>query len=249
MQIFESNNFNYIKPNLINESSIYNLIVNHYIHILKLLIKNENVDINKLFRINKEKSIELKSLLYLATENRDIKIIQFLLDNKNIDVNFFSNYITKSENRYQCIKKTSLHLAVEKNYFEIVKLLLESCETCGNTYSISNELNSEAYFYESKIKEKNALYIAFENKYTDVLNFLLEKSFIDVNMKYYEYYQFYNGMNEKETTLLNIAISNNNIEFVNVLLSKPDIDVNIVFFIKEECSNNPFQLERYYTIL
>ena len=83
----------------------------------------------------------------------------------------------------------------------------------------------------------------------NIINLLLEKPFIDVNIKYYVYSQFENEMNEKETTLLNKAVSCNNFDLVKVLLSKPDIDVNIEFFYKKEASNRPFVQERYYKIL
>lgn len=250
-QIFECYNFNFIKSNHINESSIYDLYVNKYTRILKLLLKNENVDINKLIRIDKEKSVEQKSLLHFAIENNDIEIIQFLLKNKNVDVDitFYDIIKRKLEKHYQCTQKTALNLAVENNNFEIVNLLLESTKECGNTYSIFNELNTVPYCYENYICEKNALYIAFEKRYMNTLNLLLEKPFIDVNIKYYDYSQFENEMNEKETTLLNKAVSCNNFDLVKVLLSKPDIDVNIEFFYKKEASNRPFVQERYYKIL
>lgn len=63
------------------------------------------------------------SLLHIATLNRNFNIIQLLLNRNCININHLFKEITKIEGKKH-IEKSALHITLENNDSEIVKLLL-----------------------------------------------------------------------------------------------------------------------------
>ena len=57
------------------------------LEIVKLLLKNERIDVNAPYKPNER---EVESALYLAVEKENIEIIKLLLTNDQLDINFLN---------------------------------------------------------------------------------------------------------------------------------------------------------------
>lgn len=168
-------------------------VVNGYIKAQKKLIKKEMTS------------------LHYAVENGKEEMVKLLLSNNKIDVNMISKTMAniewspEAESKYESeLDKTALHIAVENEKEEIVKMLLEHndidvnipCkstivdfkwkinEDAGDQFSSDWAVNGhiksdEKYSY----KVKTALHLAVENGNIAIINLLLNNKNIDVNAK------------------------------------------------------------------
>ena len=138
---------------IMDKTALYIAIEKKYCEIVRLLLGNENIDVNEKSLIKsceifgnhkrimeEEKSTELTPL-YLAVENENCDIVQILIGHKNIDVNLKSvstctNYVSiyknvdeeQNEDEFKKIEKskeeTSIHNAVSKGNMKIIQVLL-----------------------------------------------------------------------------------------------------------------------------
>lgn len=80
-------------------------------------------------KIGEEIEFIEKTPLYSAVENKSIEAVQFLLKRPEININE-KCFLYMGNNQTQ--SKTALHLAVEKGYKDIIKLLMENKNTDAN---------------------------------------------------------------------------------------------------------------------
>lgn len=170
-----------------------------------------------------------------------VEIVHSLLSKSNIDINYESFYdiekyyhrIRNSLRWHDTYKKTALFLAVEKENYEIVKLLL------SNKNVDVNCLCSFEYDPEHHIKEeKTPLLMAVSKQNIEIVDLLLANNKIDVNFveNYIDSYfvieneTYCEYKDEKLNTALSIAIQNQNIEITKLLLQKNiDMDRKLIY--------------------
>ena len=218
--------------------------------IAKLLIARNEIDVNYLCKCDYDENTGYahrssydytKSYLFLAVENENVEIVHSLLSKSNIDINCESSYdifkyfhrIRNSLRWNDKYKKTALFLAVEKENFEIVKLLLSN-ENVDVNCSCSFEYDPEHHIKE----EQTPLLMAVSKQNIEIIGLLLSNNKIDVNCvgnyidNYigYENETHYECSDEKLITALSIAIQNQNIEIIKLLLQKNiDMDKKLTY--------------------
>ncbi|KAK8841958.1 hypothetical protein M9Y10_026914 [Tritrichomonas musculus] len=183
-------NFEYLENEFINEIYFFDFCKNDYLlFIPKLLPK---VLINEVVNTKKE--------------------------HKKIKIEIWSDELTSYEiiTTIKIKKRTALHIAIEKENIEIVKILLTRKDIDINFYWKSK---IESYLIDDK---KTALHLAVEKSNVEIVKLLLLYQNIDVNCLTLAF----KGPDLIEKTALQIAVENENAEIVKLLLSKPNIDVN-----------------------
>lgn len=132
-------------------------------------------------------------------------------------------------------------MAVENENIKIVELLLARPEIDINYLfkSFSTSYNSRNIGKIGNTKEdaleKTALHIAVEKENIKLVQLLLERPEIDVNILFKETHKYECTESKDEIdpfdyiqkTALYIAVQNGNEEIINLLLANPKIDVNI----------------------
>lgn len=204
----------------------------------------------------------LISPLFLAISQKNDKIIKLLLSNESIDINQLSMFYRYSNERYEFqedntrfeVSKNPLHFAIEKEYIDIVKLLLQSKKIDVNSLKIYKTYgnNDEEYTNWLEITEQTPLHIAVIKKNVEIIKLLLNNNEIDVNIlqtnengsisfndlnKWIDSdYSIYSNTSEnidflecktRKMSELHLAILNENIEIIKLLLSNKKTDVNL----------------------
>lgn len=164
--------------------------------------------------------------LFFAIDKNDNEIIKLLLERPDLDVNIKSNiqknYIFTEIESKKLIdgsnvgrneEKTALHLAIERNNVEIIKLLLERKELDINMKSIEDIGNATLslfsfVFFGLLVGQIQSSESIFE------LKIPLDKEIIN----------FRDDMVEKSA--LHLAIENKNIEIIKLLLSNSKLNIN-----------------------
>ena len=227
-----------------NEDSFYDLIEFDYYALIKLLLNNKSIDINKKIDIidesyhfygsnlcYKEKFSE--SPLAIAISKGNLDIIKLFLEIPNIDVNsmtiiektyyIYIKYYDEYRFRHtEIISKPLLQLAFDSGNKEIIQILMYNLEIDVNSKCIKNSnINC--------INEKSLLYIAIEKENIEYIKLLLSSPKIDTNIvnKELDKKDEYNEIMIEKTSLI-AAIEKQNIEIVKLLLTNPDIDVNYI---------------------
>jgi len=137
------------------------------------------------------------SQLYHACKNGDLTTMVNLFENNKLSVN-----------RRYYKTHTLLHIAVRRNYLEIVEYLLQIPTINVNLQSYCG--------YTALHYSINPIPLTYSTgSNTDIIKCLLRHPEIDLNI----------GCNGGTTPLL-LAIDNNNIEAVNILLADQRIDIN-----------------------
>ncbi|KAK8899206.1 hypothetical protein M9Y10_001510 [Tritrichomonas musculus] len=189
---------------------LYFAIENENLEVVKVLLKNEDIDINELNDIYRN----TKGIFYYDTE-RSGRSIDYIL--------------------YKC-KKAALHIAVQKKLFKYVELLLSNprtdvnilCESFKEYWSSGStdyeaDFNDVDFYYinpKDDIEMSSAaLHMAVDNNDTEIVKLLLSHPNIDVNI-------LSKSKNVSETAL-HRAVYKGNEEIIELLLSHPKIDVNI----------------------
>ena len=195
------------------ETALNISVIKGNIDIVKLLLKQKEIDVNapsiiqkttKEFddfdKIDDMKYEKIKNALIYAVEKGNIEIIRLLLENDNIDVNFQ-------------LEKRTLYRDDE------IGMWTEGSEWID--YGIG------------KLIKRSALIIAVEREKLEIVRLLLNNQKIDPNSQ--ELYINYRGFGASDDVMferfespsLNIAISKCNLEISKLLLNHDKIDVNI----------------------
>ena len=103
------------------QSALHLAVMKGNVEIVKLLLSNENIDVNVFNHINETDYEDENTALYTAVKNGKLKIVNLLLSHKNIDVNILNNS-TCGEDK---TSETALHLAVRKRKINTIRLLLK----------------------------------------------------------------------------------------------------------------------------
>ena len=158
--------------------------------------------------------------LNISAKKGNKEIVELLLSQNTINTNINTNekYDFYVNDEHQCLSdeedKTTLYIAVEKNNFEIVQLLLKHDDSQIN-------LKSKVSIYkkaEGILKTKNTpLLIAIENDNPEIIEYLLNQTSINVTISQNSISGF-NCFTQKVP--LHIAIEKNNAKLVQLLLSK-----------------------------
>ena len=213
-------NFQFIKNEDINSSSLLYLCQYDHFFLLNLLIKKEDIDLTNITYEGLDKIREVKyefTALNAAIEKGNVEIVKLFLSSKNNDkiINkpniYHDNYNRINEN----IKKSPLYIAVEIRNAEIVKLLLEH-ENCD-----VNFINIDG----GKI---TALILSLINKNDQITDLLLNDKRTDLNI----IYEFYDHESTYNVSILFLAIDKQNINAVKKLINCENIDVNFPSGIK-----------------
>lgn len=181
---------------------------------------------------------DIKYTLYCAVENNDIEMINVLMSSETFNTYGKSkinrNEIVDQENdKYSYVdNKTALFLAVERSYYDIVKLLLSSKAECNiNEESELNCVHEDGYEITKDKYHKLPIHVAVEKGDDEMLELLLTYNKIDVNAElkfvrdYQKPFEYIVNQVEKKTPL-QIAVEKGNSNAVRILLSHKNIDVN-----------------------
>lgn len=115
------------------------------IEIVKMLLNVKNINVN--VNVNDirplfDRSEKNKSLLHIAIDNKDVEMVGLLLETKDIDINEMYRYTSSygySEDIFEDdvkeYSKILLLISIEKQCFEITKLLVERKELKINAIS------------------------------------------------------------------------------------------------------------------
>ncbi|KAK8849291.1 hypothetical protein M9Y10_018660 [Tritrichomonas musculus] len=183
-------NFEYLQKEMINKSSFLDLCKNDYFLFVQNILPS--VNINEITNNSKE------------------------FRGKIEDPNF-EQILILSHNKILYQQKSALHVAVEKENIDIIKLLL-SCNDIDVNLLYKSHLGSCI-----EDDQKTALHIAVKKSNPEIVKLLLSCKKIDVNcIKSKFRLPYYNN-----ETALHIAVENENTEIVLLLLSCKNIDVNI----------------------
>lgn len=163
------------------------------IEIIKLLLANENIDVNKKSKIILTFDLEEKTQLsedikieippiYLATQKENYEIIKLLLMNDKIDPNMRYEHTlfgTDAADRWaKCNKKTSLHFAIEKGNIELINLLLTNEKIDVNRRSKTGDCVTNG---DGEWIDETPLNNAVQNNNIEIVKLLLMNDKIDVN--------------------------------------------------------------------
>ena len=121
---------------------------------------------------------------------------------------------------------TALHVAIEKENIEIIKLLLTRKDIDVNCLAI--------IFKGPKLHQKTALHIAVENENAEIVKLLLSNQNIDVNYIMISSILSRHGSTQHMTALY-IAVGNDDIEIAYILCLYQHTDVNIPY--KKTCDS------------
>ena len=256
------NNFR-LKQSECELSFIHINIEKRNLPIIKLLVSNEQININVLSTIKREDKSGLRNpeyewddwldwgnfsdcywvsitpLLY-AIDIEDIDIVNLLLGSKNIDINlsceFSRNYGNNNEDRAEI---TALYYAVKKENIEIINSLLAK-----EDLDINQDVTFKYGFNDENGKTKievhrSPLHLAIEKGNVEIVKLLLKSKKIDINcIKSFE--DFGNEFEElsirnesSKRTPLHIAVTKNNIEIIKLLLSNDELKINEFQIIKK----------------
>ena len=196
-------NFNFIKS--FNESLFYNLCKYDYCLFVEALLTESKIDVNQKI---KQRCDQLKFLYFEDFDGSTV-------------------FTVVSGGSYE---KTPLFAAVEKENFEIIKLLLNTDDIDVNVINNENDniWGGNMIMFCELTKKKTALYVAIEKENIEIIKLLLANNNIDVNIPNMEDACTGGGDEKvwKRTALYN-AISKNNNEITKLLLQNDKIDVNI----------------------
>ena len=228
-----------------------------HLEIFKLLWRKSRVDVNLRYGWSEN------TLLHFASKGGNLKMVKYLLDNHaDIDVNLLNNF-----------GESAVSIACEKGNFEIVKLLLQksgvdvnfrNCRRKVTPLQYASEkgnLKIEKYFLENQADidvdllnddGDSAVSKACERGNLEIVNFLLPKSRVDINVRYgwrkntlllqatengYSEIVKYllenhadidvDLLNDDGDSAVSIACERENLEIVNCLLLKSRVDVNV----------------------
>lgn len=212
--------------------------------IIKSLLKQPNVDVNALFISNKVKSITTTAL-NIAIENNNVDAVRILLLNPKTKVDI--NQVSSEFIHYEINKKeemTPLYIAVNTRNKEIVRLLLSKSQiNVNDPYNYSYEKGYSVYRgLESTSIKKTPLSLAVENEDVEIVELLLARENIDVNIPF-EYKSNYtikknNSERQSETVKilspLFVAVQKDNDRIVEDLLIKSQINLQFVSIINGE---------------
>ena len=248
----------------------YYLCKYDHVELVQLIIENNKIDINwqrkkqrfkkdgfeKMFTNYQKHNIEKKcedskTPLIAAIENRNKEIIEILLKQKTIDINvkYESSYNFYSDGEKTDYlgeeSKSILFLAAEKDYAEIVQILINRNDI--NVNEISEIYGPIGQSYAYMTKKLTALHIAVENENFESIKVLL--SAININANCIEYDAIpLRGIKEK--TPLIIAIEKENSNIVQLLLSKSETNPNQIYYYydhKVPCEGSSY--DELYSIL
>lgn len=221
------------------QTPLHVAIEQNNIEIINLLLKNNKIDVNLLqTKLNGtisfddfEKWFDSDGSIYTNTR-------------KNID--YFENKIEKM---------SELHLAILKENIQIIKLLLSNrkidvnlrYEIINKDYRLKNHWKGEND--NETVEKKTPLQIAIEKNNIKIINLLLAKKMINVNMTSYcstshcnfndeEYKTLDDNDKEEEFSALHFAVSKGFMEIVKLLLDQETIDVNS----KDQLGRKPVEL-------
>ena len=217
------------------------------IDIIQLLLKMPkiNVDIESTLQYDEpmEKSFsfldyyqisENKSILHEAVESGFAGVVQFILKNIKFDINCkcsknrnYEDHFTTAHMKYDEIyEKTLLHLAIERGFIEIIKLLLSNPNININLNSTSRIFEAGGcvcYTTSLTTITKSSLYFAIKNGRIKLIQLLLAQPQIDVEHGITK--DSSRGKSDKtEKSPLYLAVEKQNFEIVQLLSNHPKIN-------------------------
>lgn len=159
--------------------------------IVESLLQMPEIDVNYQYSIYKSLPNEDDITLSIAIKNGEnekiqpIKSIEFYIVRRG-KIGKHSEYIDECDfdtYRYDLEKVTALHIAARKGNFEIVKLLLHSdkIEIVINSKKYSKSKMFSYFGYITHVDEKPLIHEVIESGYTEILEFLLTKKYVDIN--------------------------------------------------------------------
>ncbi|KAK8836792.1 hypothetical protein M9Y10_037314 [Tritrichomonas musculus] len=210
------------------------------IEIIKLLLSYPKLDLNLSSKYLSDDIYQMTSTietpLHFAIEHSHFEIVELLLSCKKIDINRQYNYRYYSKANDQINnfarfseeeeEKTALHIAIQKENIEIIKLLFSN-ELLDCNLPLRCKRNDVTEF-------KTPLQIAVENENYDIVQLLMNCDKIDPNItgKLYFVYKDRDEDKEVEKTILHTAIEKDNIDIFQLLISYDSLDVNQTSFYK-----------------
>ena len=207
------------------------------IDIIQLLLKMPkiNVDIKTTLKCREPKgkcffllyyydTSEDKALLHEAVESGFAEVVQFILKNITFDINckcsitrnYEDFYSTARMHYHENLEKTLFHLAIERGYIEIIKLLLSNPNININLNSTSNIFQSGGcvcYLESSTALKKSSLYFAIKNGRIKLIQLLLEQPQIDIGHGITMHPLLYDS-DKTEKSPLYLAVEKENFEIV-----------------------------------
>ncbi|KAK8900153.1 hypothetical protein M9Y10_002476 [Tritrichomonas musculus] len=186
----------------------FNLCKYDFVPVVDFIVKNTNINVN-----NKSNIFNF----YGYHDNHNQSISNLLMDN-DFDVNSPTNHFNGSVRVI-----APLHVAIEKDNIEIIKILLSRANIDINSKLICYEklgLNNKRSISETPI------HLASERCNVEITKLLLSHDKIDVNSKFNLSSELPEEKKFIEKTALHIAIENENSEILRLLLSMKKIDVN-----------------------
>ncbi|KAK8847051.1 hypothetical protein M9Y10_019626 [Tritrichomonas musculus] len=178
-------------------------------------LTNEKVDVNRQATVkytNKEK-ICYKRITYY---DRADDWVAWSTIPRSTRMNNRVNLINRSRQEFNFENASALHIAIEKENIDIVKLLLKKPEIDVNQQCIR-------YHYNYKVKETlTPLHIAIEKENCEIVELLLQNPNIDVNKRSVLITANFFVMK----TPINQAINLGNAKLVDVLSRHPKININ-----------------------
>ena len=190
--------------------------------IVKLLLKQKNLNVNnEMYFLHNELEVN-KTPLNIAISRKNIAIVKLLLDHPNINVNEETEHIIEYP-KYTEMYTTPLSSAIELNNIDIIKLLLNHPKIDVNSLSIYCEIKGFRKKFTPLFQSINKKDINI-----NVVKLLLNHPKIDINSKsFITDKRSYSVRKKIQLTALHCAVNENKIEIVNLLLDQPKIDVNI----------------------
>ncbi|KAK8852941.1 hypothetical protein M9Y10_017936 [Tritrichomonas musculus] len=235
----ESEQANKGKEREINKTALHIAFENNNSDIVKILLRNENIDINSILLTKykfievlneRKKTIEL-SPLFMAIQKGMLDIAELLLERDGIDINLRCK---TSEDDI----KTALSEAVFKDNMEIVKLLLDKDNLKINDYVTINftDYSEEDEEKRKKSRESTSLHVAVRKENLEMVNLLLSRDDIDVNIPEKTFVlletvvnALYTSKSNKlisEKPALAVALEVKNSDIAQLLLEQPEININ-----------------------
>lgn len=164
---------------------LYLAIENDNTEVAECLIKHPEISINLKSTYERwwnggKEEYEEKAPLAFACEKGNFEICQAILLHKDVDVNqkLVEFYTTANLSYVHKRKEAALHIAIRKQYYKIIDILLNNESIDVNDLSIKEY---RFYKYERTKQMKSPLFLAIEKDDSKTVLLLLEKNNIDIN--------------------------------------------------------------------
>ncbi|KAK8838525.1 response to abiotic stimulus [Tritrichomonas musculus] len=226
----------------LNSDLFYFFCKYDYSNVVEFLLQMRKMDINQQYNIYKPLPDQEDIVLAISIKSGDISKLPEVKDEgffrvmktkeeENLEYKDGTNYYIY---RYDQEIKTALHVAVQKDNFDIVKLLCHSKKAEFRTESKKFSKSKKNYWFLTLVEKRPLLFEAIENGCIEIARYLLAQKFVDIKDNLIKSEAFIDShttahthiRNEEHKSPLFAAAESGYSEIIQLLISQEKVDIN-----------------------